>query len=60
MDQDRPEEGAASPAGISARWAVLDPMLRRRIVWSITLAIILLIVVVVFAFGFAGGCRHCG
>jgi hypothetical protein len=60
MDQDRPEEGAISPAGTSGRWAALDPALRRRIAWITTLVVIVLIVVVVFAFGFAGGCRHCG
>jgi hypothetical protein len=58
MDHDRPDAQTAL-SGISARWAALDPALRRRIVWIATLAVIVLIVVAVFALGAAPRCRTC-
>jgi hypothetical protein len=61
VEQQQPEAGTSSDGGMRARWAALDPEMRRRIVWITTLVIIVLIVVAIFALGFAGGrCKGCG
>jgi hypothetical protein len=60
MDQHQSDSDTGDRSGMRARWAALGPASRRRIVWITTLVVIVLIVVAVFALGFAGGCRHCG
>lgn len=64
MEQDQPESdagaGVDTMTGVRDRWAALDPALRKQIVWITTAAVIVLIVLAVFALGFAGGkCLRC-
>jgi hypothetical protein len=59
MEQHQPESDVAYLDRMRARWAGLDPAMRRRIVWITTLVVILLIVVAVFVLGAAPQCKKC-
>jgi hypothetical protein len=61
MEQHESQSDTDDRSGIRARWAALDPAMRGRIVWITTLLVIAVIVLAVFALGFAGGrCKDCG